>query len=234
MKINWQLIKMIKEKFQLDWTSFSQNAATAFSSSFNDPTLADVTLVTDDGSVSLLAHKFVLGSASPILKQFFASNSSIHHPCLFMFGLTTNVLNSIMEFIYRGETVVASSDLDSFMMTARRLELCLNDDQDITEVTNKVPNQSNNTENKQMSEKDGKKYLNECGDSQTSLKISKDTRIIDLKIQTNNPAHKNPKQKRIIQVKKLDEFICTLCDKKFEYKSTLRNHNILKHGYIVC
>ena len=68
--------------------------------------------------------------------------------------------------------------------------------------------------------------------SQTSL--SKDTRIIDLKIQTNNSAHKNPKQKRKIQVKKLDEFICTLCDKKFEYKSTLRNHNILKHGYIVC
>ena len=128
---------MIKENVQFDWRSFRDHAATAFSSSLSDPALTDVTLVAD-GSVSLFAHKFVLSSASPVLKQFFASNPSSYNPCLFMFGVSTDVLNAILEFIYKGETVVPYENLDAFVMAAKNLQLRLN----------KVPEQiSNNKKN---------------------------------------------------------------------------------------
>ena len=147
-------MKQFKDKFQFDWRSFRDHAATTFSSSLNDPALADVTLVAD-GSVSLFAHKFVLSSASPVLKQFFASNSSIYNPCLFMFGLSTDVLNAILEFIYRGETVVPYKDLDAFVMAANNLQLSLdkipeqatNNRTNLTKGTNLAPSKMQNVNN---------------------------------------------------------------------------------------
>ena len=247
---------MIKEQFQFDWKSFREHAATAFSSSLGDQALADVTLVAD-GSVALSAHKFVLGSASPVLKKFFASNPSIHSPCLFMFGLSTDILNSILEFIYKGETVVSYENLDSFMMAATNLQLSLNklpeqftsDGKDLVKEHNITPSQLQKlstihkekeivsmrntwaskdktvfsdikTETIQKKERLGTKWQGpNIGQLKSQQTLASSEETSEIKIQ------------RVTQENKFNEsFQCQLCSKTFEYKTTLRNHTLIKHS----
>ena len=248
---------MIKKKIEYGWESFRDHTATAFSSSLNDQALADVTLVAD-GSVSLFAHKFVLSSASPVLKQFFTSNPNIHSPCLFMFGLSSDVLTAIMEFIYRGETVVTFENLDAFMTASRNLQLSWNkepeeltyDRENIINYYNETPTEvkyENNIHrgnqtvlNKNIpAEKDTKPII---FDAKTET-IHKKERLgnkwqgshIDQMNLTQTPALSEEttdiKIKRVVQEKKSSEvFKCELCSKTFEYKTTLRNHTLIKHS----
>ena len=113
---------MLKDKVQLNYEFFSDHVLKSFTSTFNDPTLADVTLVSDD-NISISAHKFMLSSASPVLRKFFTSSPGSAHQCLFMFGLSNNILRSILEFIYTGETMVKSEELDAFLKGAKNLDL---------------------------------------------------------------------------------------------------------------
>lgn len=243
---------MIKEKFQFDWKSFREHAASAFSSSLGDQALADVTLVAD-GSVSLSAHKFVLGSASPVLKQFFASNPSIHSPCLFMFGLSTDVLNAILEFIYKGETVVAFENLDSFMMAAKNLQLSLNklpeqftsDGSNLVKEHNITPSQLQKLSTIHK-EKGRNTYASKDKTFFTDTKAEiiqkkelfvpkwqgrnigqiKSQQTLDLSEETSEI-----KIQRVTQENKFNEsFQCQLCSKTFDYKTTLRNHTLIKHS----
>lgn len=113
---------MFKDKVQFNWEFFSDHVLKFYTSTYNDPTLADVTLVSDD-NIAVSAHKFILSSASPVLRKFFTSSPSSAPQCLFMFGLSNNVLRSILEFIYTGETMVKSEELDAFLKGANNLDL---------------------------------------------------------------------------------------------------------------
>ena len=113
---------MFKDKVQFNWEFFSDHVLKFYTSTYNDPTLADVTLVSDD-NIAVSAHKFILSSASPVLRKFFTSSLSSAPQCLFMFGLSNNVLRSILEFIYTGETMVKSEELDAFLKGAKKLDL---------------------------------------------------------------------------------------------------------------
>ena len=117
-----QFAIMFKDKVQFNWEFFSDHVLKSYTSTFNDPTLADVTLVSDD-NISISAHKFILSSASPVLRKFFTSSPGSAHQCLFMFGLSNNILRSILEFIYTGETMVKSEELDAFLRGAKNLDL---------------------------------------------------------------------------------------------------------------
>ena len=113
---------MFKDKVQINWEFFSDHVLKFFTSTYNDPTLADVTLVSDD-NIAVSAHKFILSSSSPVFRKFFMSSPSSAPQCLFMFGLSNTVLRSILEFIYTGETMIRNEELDSFLKGAKNLEL---------------------------------------------------------------------------------------------------------------
>ena len=242
---------MIKEKFQFDWKSFGEHASTAFSSSLGDQALADVTLVAD-GSVSLSAHKFVLGSASPVLKQFFASNPNVHSPCLFMFGLSTDVLNAILEFIYKGETVVAFENLDSFMMAANNLQLNLNklheqstgDGENLIKDHSITPSQLQKLSTIQKEKKVVLMKKDKTVFTDTKAETIQKKERLGTKWQGPNISQIKSKQslalqeetseikiQRVTQENKINEYFqCQLCSKTFEYKTTLRNHTLIKHS----
>ena len=113
---------MFKDKVQINWEFFSDHVLKFFTSTYNDPTLADVTLVSDD-NIAVSAHKFILSSSSPVFRKFFMSSPSSAPQCLFMFGLSNTVLRSILEFMYTGETMVKSEELESFLKVAKNLDL---------------------------------------------------------------------------------------------------------------
>ena len=109
------------ESFNLSWTDFSSSAGEAFKKLLVDTSLADVTLVCDDDK-QITAHKVILGSFSQFFQNILLKNPH-QHPLIYLSGVTFTQLQSLLRFIYMGETEVEKDDLKDFMNIARKLQI---------------------------------------------------------------------------------------------------------------
>ena len=110
------------DKFCLKWNDFQENIKTSFAELRGDKDLVDVTLACEDGQLE--AHKVILSSGSPFFKRLLRKmNSKQMHPFLFMRGLKTRQLTTMVDFIYLGEVNIHQEDLDGFLLLAQELEL---------------------------------------------------------------------------------------------------------------
>ena len=94
----------------------------------------DVTLVCDDGA-SFRAHRVILASQSDklrtILTEFEASQF-----CLYLAGVASQQLSSLLSFIYSGEARVSQRDLSAFLAAAQTLKIGgLMEDSDGEDIT---------------------------------------------------------------------------------------------------
>ena len=80
---------------------------------------ADVTLVSDD-MVPFPAHRTVLGSSSKLLNSLFELTKEPSQ-VLFLKGVSTVQLQSVLEFIYIGETLIKVGQVDEFSKVANEL-----------------------------------------------------------------------------------------------------------------
>ena len=109
------------EKFSLNLNEFQKNISSAFQEMRDDDDLADVTLVCENKK-QFKAHKFVLSACSPFFKEILRNNKH-PHPLIYLKGMTAIVLESVLEFLYRGEVNIYQNDLEGFMAVADELEL---------------------------------------------------------------------------------------------------------------
>ena len=109
------------EKLYLKWNEFQDNLFTAFGNLKEDNDFTDVTLVCEDGQ-QFDAHKLVLISSSPF---FFDVLKRINHPhpLIFMAGLKSTFLMTMMEFLYKGEVKIDQNQLEPFLSLAEQLQL---------------------------------------------------------------------------------------------------------------
>ena len=115
---------------------------------FKNNILTDVTLVGDD-SARVEAHRLVLCVGSSVFRNFLLNNSH-SHPLIYMKGIKQNQFESIMQFLYQGETTISQDSLNEFLKVANDLEIngldneCFNEDSDNgeLELQNKVSSQS--------------------------------------------------------------------------------------------
>ena len=112
---------MMSEKLCLQWNDFKENAVNAFGSLKDDEDFTDVTLACEDGK-QVKAHKVVLASSSPFFQNILRKNKHIH-PLIYMRGLKSDDLLSIVDFLYCGEANVYQENLDSFLVIAEELQL---------------------------------------------------------------------------------------------------------------
>ena len=87
---------------------------------WNSEEFLDVTLACDDDQVK--AHKVILSAASPFFRQLLLRNPH-NHPLIFLRGASTTNIQSLLQFIYSGETAVNHSDLETFMSLACSLKI---------------------------------------------------------------------------------------------------------------
>ena len=110
------------DTFCLKWNDFQENIKTSFTELRGDKDLVDVTLACEDGQLE--AHKVILSSGSPFFKRLLDKMTNKHmHPFLFMRGLKTRQLTTMVDFIYLGEVNIHQKDLDGFLLLAQELEL---------------------------------------------------------------------------------------------------------------
>ena len=111
----------MSEKLCLQWNDFKENITASFENLRRDEDFADVTLACEDGK-QVEAHKWILACSSPVFQKILKRNKHAH-PLLYMRGIKSEDLLSILDFIYCGKTYVSQENLVSFLATAHDLQL---------------------------------------------------------------------------------------------------------------
>ena len=83
-------------------------------------TFVDVTFVCDDGQLN--AHKVVLSAASPFFQTLLEENPA-SHPVINLCESKIKSMNSLLEFIYSGETSIHREDYESVLSFAEHLQI---------------------------------------------------------------------------------------------------------------
>ena len=109
------------EKFCLNWNDFQKNVSSSFQEMRGDLDLADVILACEDKK-QFQAHKFVLSASSPFFKDILRNNKHTH-PLIYLKGIRAGALESVLDFLYRGEVNIYQEDLNAFLAIAEDLEL---------------------------------------------------------------------------------------------------------------
>ena len=112
---------MTTEKFSLKWNDFQQNIGSSFAELRNNLDFSDVTLVCEDNQ-QFEAHRIILSACSPFFRNVLKKNKH-SHPMIYMRGLKTKDIVSVVDFIYHGETNIYQEDLDGFLTLAEELQL---------------------------------------------------------------------------------------------------------------
>ena len=111
----------ISEKLYLQWNEFQSNASTTFKELRNESDFADVTLVCEDNQ-PIEVHKVILAASSPVFQTMLKVNKHTH-PLIYMRGLNSRNLVSLVDFIYCGEVNINQDDLETFLFIAKDLEI---------------------------------------------------------------------------------------------------------------
>ena len=115
------MLQADSENFCLKWNDFVDNVTSSFGQLRTDKDFSDVTLVSGDGH-QIKAHRLALASGSLVFKGLLSQNSAAN-PVIFMRGVKSGELNSIVDFLYLGETNIHQDDLNEFLALAEDLQL---------------------------------------------------------------------------------------------------------------
>lgn len=108
------------ENFCLRWDTFEQNIIGAFKDLRKEKDFYDVTLVCEEKQVQ--AHRVVLAMCSPTFRDMI-SHSPHHHPVLYMRGIRHTDLLAMLDFMYHGQVMIATEELETFLATAQDLSV---------------------------------------------------------------------------------------------------------------
>ena len=99
---------------------FMENQMRCYQKMLESHELSDVTLGCEGSSVK--AHKTVLAAASSVLGDIIHQSA---HPLPFIYlrGVNSNQLSSMIHFIYYGETTVKEEEFESFTALGRELKI---------------------------------------------------------------------------------------------------------------
>ena len=123
--LNWvltdQAFETMSEKLCLKWNDFQENINSAFGDVRGSGDFSDVTLACEDGQ-QVEAHKVILAASSPFFQNLLKRNKQAF-PIIYMKGMKSEDLISIVDFLYFGEANVYQDNLDSFLAIAEDLKL---------------------------------------------------------------------------------------------------------------
>ena len=115
------LVMGSSEKLCLQWNDFKENITFSFKALRDDKEFTDVTLACEDDQ-QIEVHKTVLATSSPFFMDLLKRHKH-SHPLIYMRGIKSNLLVTILDFLYHGEANVLQYDLDSFLALAEEFQL---------------------------------------------------------------------------------------------------------------
>ena len=209
---------------------------------------ADVTLVSDDRK-QIHAHKFVLSACSPVFKMMLGNNAN-QKPIIFLRGVNHQEIESMLQFMYLGETTIDRRRMNEFFNTAKSLEvkeLCVNVDvaknleesaatQELDPVIHRSKKKEEDDSFKNMflpieiqtplNSKSGSNFLTEEQDDKPILPLHVEEQVEVLPV---------PVEKFAVAVKEkieeTPEFQCPECSKVCKDSMALKKHQFMSHDF---
>ena len=111
----------MQEKHNISWKSYSDHLPKMLKEMMTKEAFTDVTLICDDKK-RIKAHRNILAACSPVFKTIFES-SDASHPVIFLKGIKHSEMDSILHFIYLGETTFHQDSLNELIIASRSLEI---------------------------------------------------------------------------------------------------------------
>jgi len=111
---------MTAEKFCVQWNEFEKDISSAFRHIREDKDFFDITIACEDEQIE--AHKVILSACSPFFKKVLRRNKH-QHPLLYLKGVSSRDMESVLNFMYHGEVNIAQEDLKSFLQVAEDLSV---------------------------------------------------------------------------------------------------------------
>ena len=106
------------DKYFLEWNRFGKNCRSLLRSFRDEEIFKDVTLACEEGEVS--AHKVILSGCSSVFKAILEKGS---RQVIYFRGVKLAELESILDFVYKGETYVPQPNIHSFLALAEDLKV---------------------------------------------------------------------------------------------------------------
>ena len=107
------------ETYSLSWNAFKNHLQLILRELYEEEKNSDLTLITDD-QTQFKAHKFVISAGSSVLKRILESNLT-QHPVIYLRGIESYEIDSILQFVYLGEANVSSERLEEFLRVSADL-----------------------------------------------------------------------------------------------------------------
>jgi len=112
---------MGSDKYRLNWKEFEDNTKSYFRQLRVNEEHSDLSLACEDGQ-QFDVHKLVLSACSPFFQMMLRRNPH-QHPLIYMRGIKSSDLASILDFIYFGEIEMSQDELPDFLAVAEELKL---------------------------------------------------------------------------------------------------------------
>ena len=109
------------DTFSIEWKNFGSHLINYSKELLSENNFTDVTLVSGDMK-TVKAHRIVLSRASGVLKRLLEINPSAY-PLLYLKGISSANITSILEFIYAGQTQVPAERINDFIKASDELEI---------------------------------------------------------------------------------------------------------------
>ena len=106
---------------KLNWDTSQQEINRNLKQIWNDQCFTDVTLAFDD-EVQIKTNRTLLAAISPVLRGAMKSVSG-HNSCIFLFGMDSSTVKSLLEFVYQENINIEKDKLENFINTATKLKI---------------------------------------------------------------------------------------------------------------
>ncbi|EFX86384.1 lolal-like protein [Daphnia pulex] len=104
----------------LRWNNFQSSLTTTLEILWDEESFCDVTLFC--GGQEIRAHKVVLSACSMIFKSLL-KNNTCQHPIIILHDISLNILEAILQFIYKGEVNIEQDQLNNLLRAATLLQI---------------------------------------------------------------------------------------------------------------
>ena len=113
--------RVVPEKYNVLWQDYNDHLRDMLHTMRKFDEFTDVTLICDDQR-EIHAHKVVLSACSPVLKAILQRKDN-GVPIVYLKGIQFPEMESILQFIYLGQTTVEQQRITSFLDVAKNLEI---------------------------------------------------------------------------------------------------------------
>ena len=109
------------QQYNLAWHTYSEHQREIMQKMLICDDFKDVTLISDDKK-PIKAHRNILSACSPVFKNIFQMEIN-NHPVIYLRGIKHSEIESILQFIYLGETKLYKDCLNELLLVAKNLEI---------------------------------------------------------------------------------------------------------------